>query len=98
MTLGRMAAGEACRTEGLEAEDPVVVEVVVSVVAVVSGGGGAACRSCLVCPRELAGGNHTHNRVFYQAGNEGDYDVGGYLLVAAIIAMRGRKTSEEWRL
>lgn len=60
MTLGRMAAGEACRTEGLEAEDPVVVEVVVSVVAVVSGGGGAACRSCLVCPRELAGGNHTH--------------------------------------
>lgn len=95
-----MVAGEACRTEGLEAEDPVVVEVVVSVVAVVSGGGGgAACRSCLtVCPRELAGGNHTHNRVFYQAGNQGDYNVDGYLLVIAIIAMRGRKTSEEWRL
>lgn len=48
-----------------------MVEVVVRVVAVVSGGGGVGWLVAVVCPRELADGNHTHNRVFDKAGNEG---------------------------
>lgn len=92
MTLGGMAAGKACRTEGLEVEDSVVVEVVVFGRRRCKWGGGGVGRLVAVL-RELDGENHTHkhNRVFYQAGNDEYYDVGGYLLVIAIIVMRGRK-------
>lgn len=88
MTLGGMAAGKACRTEGLEVDDSVVVEVVVFGRRRCKWGGGGWGGLSLSFENWMAEITLTNTTVSYQAGNE-YYDVGGYLLVIAIIVMRG---------